>query len=127
MSSDLFKNLGINIPNLVNSNLGASLLPATLRKVTQGTRDASDPTAGRQPTTTDYSCRGFIDSQDRENFNGTLVDDGTRTVVILGASIASGQVPSTADRIIIEGTEYTIEALDRDPASAAYTLIVRPY
>lgn len=127
MSGDLFADLGLNIPDLVNENLGGSLLDATLRKVSQGARDPSDPTAGRSPTTSDYAAKGFIDSQDRRKFDGTLVDDGTKTVVLLGASIEGSQVPTPSDRIIIEGTEYNIVNVDRDPASATYTLTVRAY
>lgn len=126
MSSDLFKNLGINIPKLINDNLGASLLPATLHKVSNGARDPLDPTAGPTETETDYACRGFIDSQDQENIDGTLVRAGDRVVTLLGASIEGGQVPSTEDRVTIEGTKYTIVTVDRDPASATYILTVRP-
>jgi hypothetical protein len=126
MSSDLFKNLGINVGKLVNDNLGASLLPATLTKVTQGARDVNDPTAGPTESTTDYSARGFIDNQDRRNLDGTLVDDGTKVVVLLGESISGGVVPTPADRVTIEGTLYSIENVDRDPASATYPMTVRP-
>jgi hypothetical protein len=127
VSGDLFKSFGINLPKLIADNLGNAVLPATLRKITQGSRTGGNLTGGRNPTTTDYSCRGFIDSQKRESLNGTLVDDGTKIVVLLGDTIAGGQVPSTSDRVLIEGTEYSIELIDRDPASATYTLTVRPY
>jgi len=127
MSRDLFKNFGIDIAKIVNDELGPSLLPATLRKVTQGVRDPLNPTAGRQPTTQDYTCKGFIDSQENNNFSDTLAMDGTKIIVLLGASIQSAQVPETEDRVLIEGTEYNIVEIDRDPASATYTLLVRPY
>ena len=127
MSRDLFKNLGVDIAKLVNDNLGASVLPATLRKVTQGARDPINPAGGRQPTTADFTCRGFIDSQDNETFPDTLASDGTRIVVLLGASIQDAEVPETEDRILIESTEYNIIEIDRDPASATYTCLVRPY
>lgn len=127
MSQDLFKNLGINIAKIVNDNLGASVLDATLRKVTQTSRSAGNLTAGRQPTTADYTCKGFIDSQENQPFPDTLAKDGMKIIVLLGDSIESDQVPTTQDRVIIESTEYNIVEVDRDPASATYTLMVRPY
>ena len=125
MGNPLF---GINISKLIKDNVAPGVLDATLTVVTAGTRTPGTLTGGTNPTTQDYSCRGFIDTQAVRDISGTLVDDGTKTIVLIGDTINGGATaPSTADRVTIEGTTYTIEAIDRDPAAATYTMICRPH
>ena len=120
MGNPLF---GVNISKLVADALGPGLLDATLVSYTPGTREA-DPTAGRQPTSISFPCKGFIDSKDREEIGGTLVKDGDVVIVLLGDTINGGAtVPVVGDRVTIEGASYRIEGLDRDPAAATYTLL----
>ena len=130
MSKDIFKGLGIpNMPKLIQDGLGgkAAVLPATLHEVTKGTRVSI--TAGTQPTETAHTCRGFIDFQNDEFSNGTLVRNGRKVIVLLGNSINKGlTAPKPGDGITIEGIRYNIPndgEVDRDPASATYTCEVR--
>ena len=120
MGNPLF---GVNISKLVADNIGPGVLDATLTVFTPGTR-SEDPTAGRQPTSTDHACKGFIDSKSRENSGGTLVKDGDVVIVLLGDTIDGGETaPRVNDQVLIEGDTYRISALDRDPAAATYTLL----
>ena len=120
MGNPLF---GVNISKLVADALGPGLLDATLSVITPGTR-SEDPTAGRQPTSVDFPCKGFIDSKDREEIGGTLVKDGDVVIVLLGDTIDGGDsAPWVNDRVTIEGETYRIQGLDRDPAAATYTLL----
>lgn len=123
MGNKLF---GVDIAKIIKDEIGPGVLPATLIKVTPGTRSASDPTAGTSPTQQSFSCRGFIDTQALRNIDGTLVEDGTKKIVLIGDTIDGGNTaPDTGDQITIEGTTYSIERVNRDPAAATYTCIAR--
>ena len=123
MGNKLF---GVDISKLVADNIGPGVLDATLTVVTPGTRSLTDPTAGTVPTTVDHACKGFIDTQRVRNFDGTLVEDGTKKLVLIGDTINGGATaPSVGDQVTLEGAVYRIEVVDRDPAAATYTLIGR--
>ena len=127
MGKKLFKNFGVDIAKTIKDNLGASVLDATLTKVANTGVNPADPTGAPLSSETAYACKGFIDSQARRAFDGTLIQDGTRTVVLLGDTISGGTVePTTADKVTIEGTAFSIEKVDRDPDAATFTLTVRP-
>lgn len=112
---------GINISGIINKEVGPGVLAATLIKVVAGSRTPGSLTSGTNPTEIPYGCRGFIDSQSLRNQDGSLVDDGSRRIVLIGDSIASAQVPEVGDKITIESRTYRIATLDRDPAAATYT------
>jgi len=120
------KNLfGADIAGKVYAALKGQLLAATLTKITPGTRTPGSLTAGTQPTTTDYAAEGFIDSKNRKDIAGTLIENGDVVVVLIGNSIASAAVPEVGDKVTIEGAAYWIKALDRDPDAATYTMLAR--
>lgn len=123
MGLPLFQNYGIDIAKLINQHISPAVLPATLTKVTPGTRTAGQLTGGTNPTTTSYACRGFIDSKNRHDRDGELIDNGTETILLIGDSISGGTVaPTVGDRVTIEGTLYVIQTVGRDPAGATYSL-----
>ena len=99
--------------------------PATLIKVTAGTRTPGAISAGTNPTETSFKCRGLVQRATLSKIGGTLVEKGDRVIVLLGATIAGKQVPTSKDKITIEGVTSRIIAVDRDPASAAYTCLTR--
>lgn len=120
MGNPLF---GVDISGLVNKFVAPGLLDATLVKVSPGTRTAGHLSAGTNPTSASYACKGCIVSKGVREFPGTLTSDGVVTILLVGDSIASGAVPELNDRITIESTTYQIDKLDRDPAAATYTLV----
>jgi predicted secreted protein len=123
MGNPLF---GVDISGIIRDNIGPGVLAATLTRSTPGTRTTGDPTGGTNPTEQNFACRGFIDSQAQRDLSGSLVDDGTKIVVLIGDTINGGAtVPVVGDTITIEGTVYDIEVIDRDPAAATYTCSVR--
>jgi len=131
MSKDIFKAFGINdMPKLIQDALGGgqAVVAATLHSRAEGARSGGI-TSGRTIVETDYSCRGFIDYQRTADLTGTLVEDGTKVIILLGNSINGGNTaPKPGDRITIEGVKYHIAddtEIDRDPASATYTCEVR--
>lgn len=126
MGTNIFGVYGINLSGEINKHLGPAVLPATLIKVTPGTRTPGQLTGGTNPTTTSYACRGFIDSQAlRSQPNAGLAIDGRKVAVLIGDSIANGTVaPEPLDKIVLEGVTYIIPEggkVDRDPAAATYT------
>lgn len=116
---------GIDIAGIIGNELGPSLLPATLIKVTASTRTPGSLTSGMNPTSLNYSVRGILSDYEDHQINGTLIVKGDKQVLLLGATIAGGQIPVAGDRVIIEGNTYNIIKVSRDPAAATYTCQVR--
>lgn len=116
------KLFGVNVSGLIHKYVSPGVFDAVLTKVTPGTRTPGAETSGTNPTTVDYPCRGFIDSQKQDPIKGTLSPDGTKKIILIGDSIASGAVPEIADRVTIESATYEVMHIDRDPAAATYTL-----
>ena len=126
MGNNLF---GANISKIIANALGNQVLSATLRKFTTATPTDAASAANPTVTSTDYACKGFIDSKNIENLPNTAVDSGMETIVLLGDTISNGtQKPETGDNIIIEGSTYVIgedSIIDRDPDAATYTVRAR--
>lgn len=98
---------------------------ATLTVRTPGTRDSNEPSAGTNPTSTSYECRGWI-SKYAGQVEGTMVKRTASEVVLLGKSIGGGTVtPAPGHRVSIDGTAYQIVGVATDPAGATYTLTVK--
>ena len=114
---DLF---GINIAKLIADNVGPGVLDAILTKVTDGTRTPGDLTAGLNPTTADYTCKGFVDDYSAYQVDGTLIKANDHKVTLLGGTLQGGIVPQQGDKVFIENTTYEIVKVKRDPAAATY-------
>ena len=119
------KLFGIDIAGLVGKQLGKSLLPLTLTKVTAGTPTAGSLTGGSNPTTADSAARGILDDYRAVQIDGELIQRGDRKVLILGATITPAVVPEPGDRVTIEGATFNVVRVERDPAAATYTCQVR--
>ena len=120
---------GINVSGIVAKEIGDKVLTdaahsAVLTVFTAGTR-TGNLTGGTNPTSTTHTCRGFIDTQDRESVGGTLVDDGEVLINLVGDSISPAAVPKGEDQITIESATYRIKKIDRDPAAAPYTCVCK--
>jgi hypothetical protein len=122
MGNPLF---GVDISGLINQFIGPGVNDATLIKVTIGTRTPGQLSAGTQPTTASYACKGFVDALDRNRLDASLTEDADAQIALVGDSIASGQVPKPGDRITIVGNTYNILSVEVDPALAVYNCISR--
>lgn len=122
---------GIDVSGIIKSELGDKVLTdsqhvATLHERVAGVRNPANLGGGTQPTYTNHTCKGFIDSKNIDKLKGTLVEDGDILVVLLGDTINSGNTaPTTKDQVTIEGKRYAIKELDRDPAAATYVLLCK--
>ncbi len=102
---------------------GAGLTkPATLIKVTAGTRTPGAISAGTNPTTASYSAKGIEQNILSLQLSGTLINGANAAIRLFGATIQGGQVPVPNDRIAIGGKTYMIvaEGVSRDAASVSY-------
>ena len=119
----------IDVSGIVNKEIGQKVLTddehdAVLKHFTVGTR-TGNLTGGTNPTSTDHTCKGFIDSKKLKSFKGTLVANGHVFINLIGDSINPAVVPVGEDQITIESKVYRIKVLDRDPAAAMYTCMCK--
>ena len=120
---------GIDVSGIVAKEIGGKVLNAeernaVLHHVVAGVR-TGNLTGGTNPTETDHTCKGFFDTKNQRSVKGTLVQDGSEVVVLIGDTISPAVVPVPEDRVTLEGATYYIKAVDADPALATYTLLVR--
>lgn len=93
----------------------------TFVKVTPGTRTSGAVSSGTNPTTTSYSCKGFVSTEKHEKIGGTLVEKTDKVVSILGASLAA--TPTSNDKVTIGGV--TLRVIDLQGSPALWTLLCR--
>lgn len=120
MGNKLFDNYGVDISKTIAKKLGKSLLPTILKTITV---DSPSPANNFTPTETpvNYDCRGFVDSFPDEVIDGTRIETNDRKIVILGDTINSGNTaPKVNDKINIEGKDWVIVNIKRDPDRATY-------
>jgi hypothetical protein len=93
--------------------IGADLFrPATLIKVTPGTRTPGSISGGTNPTTVSYSVQGVPGTTTTLRLNGTLIAGVDRVIKLFGARLPPGVVPAPEDRITMEGVTSTIVGND---------------
>lgn len=117
---DLF---GLDIAGIVASSIGAAgdVRPGTLVHKVAGTRGAgTDVLGGTNPTTTNHTFRGFVETRTPRRAE-SLVENPIAVVSILGATLEPAVKPDVGDVATIDGEVYTlVELLNADPARALY-------
>lgn len=116
---------GVDVGRILNSGIkGASSV--TLVKTTPGTRTGGSLTGGHNPTSTSYSCRGWIESSRQKFMDDSLTEYGDKYVTILSASLPSDVIPEPGDLVTIENVSgSTVVWVDQDPARSVWWLKVR--
>jgi hypothetical protein len=114
---------GRNIAKIVADSIAKAggVLDATLIASIQGTRTPGQLTGGTNPTGPTYAGKGFVEEVDSSRFSESLLERGTKQVVLLGHTFAA--VPEANDQITIEGETLMIIGVLRDPAGATYTCL----
>lgn len=118
---------GLNIAEILESAVSAAggLRPATLIKVTPGTRTAGSLADGTNPIRVRYQTQGIVEPTSKGDWNGQAWDMTRRetvTVTLLGAPLTrAGAVPESGDLVEIEGATYALGQVTRDPAAATYS------
>ncbi len=120
---------GVDVSGIIKKEVGDNMLkdPAhdvVLITFSAGARTGNN-TGGRNRVPTNNTAKGFIDEMERKSVKGTMVLAGDVIIQIVGDSIQNAAVPKNDDHITIEGSEYIIKELDRDPAAAMYTCLCR--
>jgi len=118
---------GIDIAAEIASAIGPSdATAARLVSVTPGTRTSGAPSAGTNPTTASYSCRGFVVDYAAGQIDGTLVVKGDRLVSLVAKSINAGATtPKPGDRVTCRSRTYSIVRVEGDAAEAMWHCQVR--
>jgi len=131
---DIFK---AKVAKKLNKALGPKVLAATLTRKTAGTRGAGALTAGQTVGASEgtYSCKGFTDDFDASKIQngkgggpavyGSLIEANKRMITILGGSLPDDIDPKTGDVITIEGKDWYILDVFRDPAGATFECVGR--
>lgn len=114
---------GVPIASIIANAVGPGVLPATLVKKAAGTRTTGALSAGTNPTSTSYACRGFIDDYSAFAVSAGMVQMQDKRITLLGATISNGTVaPAPGDDVTIEGATYAVVRVKRDPAGATFEL-----
>jgi len=120
MTQKLF---GLDIAGIVADGIASAggVRDCTLTKTTPGSRTPGSLTAGNNPATTAYNCKGFVETKEVRR-GGTLVGENISVVTILGDTVSSGTVaPEVNDTALIDGTTWNLtELVSADPAGAVY-------
>lgn len=119
------KLFGVDIATILAKELGPGLLPVTLIVVTAGVR-GSDLSAGTNPSSKSINGKGFIESYEDSDIDGTLIQSGDRKITLIANTFEGYPVPVQGNKITIEGSTYLItKPVKRDPAAATYTCQVQ--
>lgn len=118
---------GIDIAAEIADAIGPSdATAATLISVTPGTRTPGSPSAGTNPTTASYGCRGFVVDYAAGQIDGALIVTGDRLVSLIAKSINGGATtPKPGDRLACRGRTYSIVRVEGDAAEAMWHCQVR--
>jgi len=119
--SDLF---GLDIAGLIHDNIkgAGGLLDGYVIRIVEGARDDNDLSAGPQRTEYNYNAHGMWEDYDHKDIDGVHVKDGFRKALVLGKSLPAGFVPRIGDEVQFEFERGIVRRVQRDPASATYTL-----
>ena len=125
---DIFK---VKLADKIYAGFKGKLFSITLTKSTTGTRTPGALMSGTNPVETSYTVEGYVDktgsnrvqAEDFRQVGQEHADDWT--VVIMGKSLPANIEPRPSDKITAEGATKTIEKVDRDPAGATYTCLLK--
>lgn len=110
---------GADIAGKILKGLGPLVFDVTLKSTTQGARGVA-LTGGTNPSSVDYTVKGFVSDYTEYQIDGTIIQKGDRVVVILGASLPDGVIPKPDDQVVAEGKTGVVINVTRDPAGATY-------
>ncbi len=99
---------GIDVAALMNSKMGPMFVDATLTVRTRGTATVGNETAGTNPTTAAKTCKAQIEDSDERQRDGSIIQNGRRSILLLADSIEDSAVPKPNDDITISSVVYRI-------------------
>lgn len=118
----MFRAFGL--PGLLGSVLGQHAGTVTLTKITAGNRTPTNLPGGTNPSSRNYTGRGYVADYSTSQIDGTQIVRGDKMLVIYASTI--GAAPEPGDRVRVDGTLYAVIGVDDlDPAGARYVCQVR--
>lgn len=120
MSSPLIKLVGKALNQALPS--AGVTEAATLIRVTSGARTAGNLAGGTNPSSAPVPCLGFVSNEKRQKVGATSVESRDRIVCLLGETLG-GQVPTSKDRITIDGATQPI--IDLEGSAALWICLCR--
>lgn len=115
---------GIDLGAVVRAS-GGTMPAVTLHKVSVAALDPDDLAAGPGETIVDHVAQGFAEMFKSSEIDGTRVVRGDKKVILRAHTLADGVVVTAQDRVTVDGVEYSIVAVTRDPAKAQWVIHAR--
>lgn len=113
-----------DIAGQVSDAFTGELKPATITRVSKSSYDAVNDTQTTTETTDE--TEGFVeDYNERMKTQGVVQDNDRRIILIaneLDITPSVGGSDHEPDTITIEGSDYTVVHVKRDPAGATFTI-----
>ena len=116
---DPFDIFGVDLRGKIGAAFGSKFFDITFTKVEPGTR-TGDLTGGTNPTTTEHTVKGFEDSYNERQIDGTIVQRGDRKILVLGSTLPSGIEPEPNDELALANKTWRVVNVNSDPARATY-------
>lgn len=116
---------GIDIAGIIHRIVSPGVHPGTLVRRASGPRDPLDLSDGVSIVETTHSFRGIMEEYDDRRIDGDIVRVGDRKVLLTANSLSPPTTPQVSDFVQMEGREMTVVNVQRDPATATFTLQVR--
>lgn len=111
---------GLDIAGIIAQNMGRGLRPGVLTSFTPGTRTTGSLGGGNNPTSTTHTFRGFKDTTSVLR-PGTLVENASAVITILGGTISPAVKPDEGDTIVLDDESFVIVGpVVADPAEATF-------
>ena len=110
------------LPGIAAGAFGGLFRDAVL---TRGAAKVSDGRGGFMSVgTTTQACKAIVDTFSDIRRAAAGIPDSDRKITVLGATLG-GLIPADGDRINVEGRDWTVVGVGRDPAAATYELQAR--
>ena len=93
---------------------------ATVIRTVPGTPTVGEEWVPVDPTTTEYPCKGMVDTYSDYAVANSLVDAQDRKILILASSLSI--TPTNGDKVTIRGATYTVLEVKTDPALSVWEL-----
>ncbi|MDF1599719.1 hypothetical protein PZ895_08005 [Mesorhizobium sp. YIM 152430] len=113
------------LANIIGDALVSADIPydVTIIRLTSGESDPSTPWIPGEPTLTEYTGKGFVDSYSVFERAASSIETGDIKIVLVANTFSI--VPNPADEIRARGVIYNVIDVQPDPARATYAVQAR--
>lgn len=90
--------------------------------ITSGPRLSDGQGGFTSPSSTSTPCKALVDDYSDMRRAAAGIPESDRKIIVLGATLPSGVVPASGCRLHVDGRDWTVVGVTRDPAGATYEL-----